>query len=114
MALSMSSACWSQAEDCLQVVLGKPLHADEQAAALAIAAGPAFDGLVELLPAAEVEVADAEVGAVGDLDGVQQGGEEGLLDVVEDAGHGDAFPWALGERSLPLRTRWKRCPGLGG
>src|SRR3712207_8594696 len=40
---------------------------------------------VELFPAAQVEVAHAEVGPVGDLQGLIQGWQEGLADVVEDA-----------------------------
>ena len=49
--------------------------------------------LVELLPAAQVEVADAEVGAVGELQGLPQGRQERLLDVVEDAGHVARLFW---------------------
>ena len=81
-----------EAEEGLQVLLGKPLHADEEAAALAVAPGPIVDGPVELFPAAQVEVADAEVGALRDLQSLQQGFEEGLLDVVEDAWHGENTP----------------------
>jgi hypothetical protein len=40
------------------------LHADEQAAAPVGTAAPALDQVVDLLPATEVEVAHAEVGAV--------------------------------------------------
>ena len=43
--------------------------------------------LVDGIPAAQVEVADAEVGAVGALQGLGQGVAEVAVDVVEDAGH---------------------------
>ena len=43
--------------------------------------------LVDGTPAAQVEVADAEVGAVGEFQGRGQGGAEVAVDVVEDAGH---------------------------
>ena len=42
---------------------------------------------VNRFPAAQIEVADAEVGALGDLERVPQGWEEVGGDVVEDAGH---------------------------
>jgi hypothetical protein len=39
-------------------------------------------------PAAQVEIADAEVGAVGQVEGVAQVREQLLVDVIEDRGHG--------------------------
>ena len=63
--MSIRSSPCSEAQGCAQLVLRQALHADQQAAAVALAAGPALDEVVELLPAAQVEVADAEVGAVG-------------------------------------------------
>src|SRR5262249_34020164 len=80
--------CPVEAKEGVEVVLGEALHADEQAAALTFAARPALDSGVELLPSTEVEVADAEVRAVGDFQGFAQGVAEVLLDVVEDARHG--------------------------
>jgi len=67
-------------------------YAHKQAAALTVAAGPALDGSVELSPVTEVEVSDAEVGPVGDLQRLAQGVEERLLDVIEDARHSQPFP----------------------
>jgi hypothetical protein len=45
----------------------RSVHPHEQSAAVAVAAGPAFDKPVELFPAAQVEIADAEVGVIGNL-----------------------------------------------
>jgi hypothetical protein len=43
------------------------LHPDKQPTLSAFAAGPAFDVGIEFLPSAQVEVADAEIGALRDL-----------------------------------------------
>ena len=59
-----------------QFVLGEPLHADEEAALRALAARPLFDQAVNRFPAAQIEVADAEVGALGDLERVPQRWQE--------------------------------------
>jgi hypothetical protein len=65
---------------------------------MAVAAGPALHEVIETFPAAQVEVADAEVCVVGHLQCLLQCREEFLLDVVEDAGHGRAF--------RPVWPRW--------
>ena len=70
-----------------QLFVGQVLHTDEEAAAAVFAAGPIFDVPVDGAPAAQIEVADAEVGAVGVLEGLGQGVAEVVVDVVEDAGH---------------------------
>ena len=75
-------------EGLLQLLLREPLHADEQPAAVAQPAGPAVDQFVDLLPAAQVEVANAEVGAVAFwLADSCSAVRERLVDVVEDTGH---------------------------
>ena len=50
-----------------QLILGKPLHADKQAATMAWATRPLFDVAINRLPAAKIEIPHAEVGPVGDL-----------------------------------------------
>jgi hypothetical protein len=80
------------AQGLVQFCLRQTLHAHQQAAAVSIAAGPALDELVNLLPAAEVEVADAEIGAIGQGERLAQGREQGLVDVVKDARHSLATP----------------------
>jgi hypothetical protein len=79
---------------------------------VAVAAVPALDGAVELSPAAEVEVSDAEIGPVGDLQRLAQGVEERLLDVIEDTGHSDRSP--RGTRSKQVGCgRESTCPPFG-
>ena len=56
-------------------------------AAGVVRAGPVVDEAVDLAPAAQVEVADAEIGPLGDLEGLGEGREKAGFDVVEDAGH---------------------------
>jgi hypothetical protein len=51
-----------------QFVLREPLHTDEETALRALAARPFFDEAVDCFPAAQIEVADAKVGALGDLE----------------------------------------------
>ncbi len=70
-----------------ELLLRRPLHPDQQPTALPLPAGPPLDAGVELLPAAEVEVPDAEVGALGDVQRLLQGRQERLIDVVEDPRH---------------------------
>jgi hypothetical protein len=74
-----------------QLLGRRTVHPDQQPAAVTVTAGPAFDELVKLLPAPQVEVADAEIGPIRDFQGLPQGRQKQLLDVVEDAGHA-AFP----------------------
>jgi len=71
-----------------QLVLGEPLHADEQAALGPGAARPLFDEAVNGFPAAQIEVTDAEIGTVRDLEGISQRRKEFQGNVVKDAGHG--------------------------
>ena len=70
-----------------QLVLGEPLHADEEAALGPLAARPLFDQGVDRFPAAQIEIADAEVGALGDLERVPERWQEVGGDVVKDARH---------------------------
>jgi len=70
-----------------QVLGGEPLHPDEETAAMTGAAGPPVNFLVDLLPAAEVEVTDAEIRTIGKLKSLLENGEKRLLDVVENARH---------------------------
>lgn len=78
----------AQAEQFAQFVLWPLGHADEEAARAVRAALPVLHETVEGLPAAQVEVADAEVCAFGDFEGVLQGFEQAVFYVVEDARHG--------------------------
>ena len=50
-----------------------------------LAAGPLFNQRVDRFPAAQIEIADAEVGALGDLKRVPQRWQEVGGDVVEYA-----------------------------
>jgi len=70
-----------------QLVLWHLLHADEQAAAVALAAGPILDGFVQLSPSTEVEIPDAEVATVTKPERLLQGRQKSLLNVVKDARH---------------------------
>ena len=50
---------------------------------------PLLDEPVHVLPAAQVEVADAEVRTVGERERVAEGREQVVLDVVKYPGHLD-------------------------
>jgi hypothetical protein len=72
--------------------IGRALeHADEDATTAPFTTGEVLDAGGERLPAAEPQVADAEVGADGLAEQFLQPGEQGVLDVVVDGRHG-AFP----------------------
>ena len=88
------TACWliwsslrQKAVGEAQFVLGEPLHADQETALGTVAARPLLDQGVDRFPAAQIEVADAEIGALGDFERVPQGWQKIGGDVVEDAGH---------------------------
>ena len=94
--MSSWSSTGGEAAGATQLFVGEVLHTDEEAAAVAFAAGPGFDALVDGAPAAQVEVTDAEVGAVSVLEGLGQGVAEVAVDVVEDAGIGGIVPLMAG------------------
>ncbi len=58
-----ASRCCSEAQGGAKVFRRERLHADQQAAAVAVAAGPFLHVIMELTPPAKVEIADAEIRA---------------------------------------------------
>ena len=71
---------------------------------MAVTAGPAFDEMVELLPAAQVEIADAEIRAVGDLQRLLQRGQKVLARCCQRCG---ASLWPLLGATVLLDT-WQQ------
>ena len=69
----------------------QPLHSNQETALCSLAARPLFDETIYSFPAAQIEVADAEVGAVRDLERIPQRRQEVQGDVVKDAGHWGCF-----------------------
>ena len=54
----------NETQTLAQLVFGQALHSDEQPTLRILAAGPFFNVGVELFPAAEIEIADTEIGSV--------------------------------------------------
>lgn len=77
----------THAHRCAKLFFRQPLHADQEAALVSVTAGPLFDLRVDLPPATEVEVPDAEVAALRKAHGFGEGREEVVLDVVENLRH---------------------------
>src|SRR5262245_43334270 len=77
-----------QAHGRTKLLLGHLLHADQEPAAMPIAPLPSLDKLAHLSPAAQVEVADAEVRPLGKRERFPQSWQQRLVDIVEDARHG--------------------------
>ncbi len=71
-----------------QLVRGADVHTHQQAATLAHATRPAIDVTRQMPPAAQVEVADAEIPPLRDLKSLLQRRQQRLLDVIEDPRHG--------------------------
>src|SRR5262249_5823775 len=67
--------------------------------------GPAVDQLVYLLPAAQVEVPDAEVRTVRQDQRLAKRRQEGLVDVVEDARHRMPGPRSTAPRWIKREGR---------
>jgi hypothetical protein len=76
-----------EAQGVAQFILRKALHADKQAAAVAVTTGPAVDVADDLFPAPEIEVTYAKVRTIGEIDRLPQCGEQLLFDVIENARH---------------------------
>jgi len=70
-----------------------------------------FHKVVNRLPSAEIEVADAEIRAVGDLQGGPKRGEQVELDVIEDAGH--RIPHAMSRLPSPEAVHDTACGIVG-
>jgi hypothetical protein len=77
-----------QAVGLPEFLLRHTLHPDKQSALAALAARPLVNQRINRLPAAQIEIANAEVRAVGEFKGLPQGGQQLLRDVIEDARHG--------------------------
>lgn len=65
-------SCVDEAQRIAQLILSEPLHANQQSAALPRATCPPLDAFIDLLPATKVEVADAEISAVSEVQGLAQ------------------------------------------
>jgi hypothetical protein len=72
---------------CAEVVLWQPLHADQEAALSVETARPFFDEVIDCLPTAEVEVANAEVRTVGANERFAECRQKTKFYVVENAWH---------------------------
>ena len=71
----------------MEFLLGETLHAHEETAATAVLSGPAFNLFVELAPASEIQVSNAEIATFGILHRELQRRKKLLIYVVEDARH---------------------------
>ena len=70
-----------------QLIRRVDMHADQQAAAVAVTTRPAVNVFREVPPTTQVEIADAKVGAFGCLQRLLQCRQECLFYVVEDSWH---------------------------
>jgi len=77
----------SGAEGATQFVGGADVHADQEPAASMLPSGPLVDMSGQVPPAAQVEVPDAEVRALGNAEGLLKRGQQGLVDVVKYSWH---------------------------
>lgn len=94
-----------QAQRVAQLVLRDALHPDEQAAARAVAARPSIDDRINAPPPTQIEVADAEICALGDRERTAQRREQPLVDVVKDSRHA-AFPRTFRPSIVERITKW--------
>ena len=66
--------------------------------------GPFFDVVIDLFPAAQIEVTDTEIRALGYQERLRQRGKKGLINVIEYSGHCDDLQIAS----------WKISPAYTG
>ena len=71
-----------------QFILRQPLPAYQKSTPLFVFARPVVDIGVQLFPPAQVEIAHAEIGTVGNLKSFLKGREQLLVDIVENSRHG--------------------------
>jgi hypothetical protein len=81
MPYALAISCW-----------GERLHADQKAAALAVTSRPLFNLFVELPPAAQVEVPNAEVRPMGDRQCCSKRRQQLVIDIVEYLWHPNEAP----------------------
>ena len=80
LALAQQAQCFAK------LLLGRFLHPHQQSAG-ATAIRPVLDMIVELLPPAQVEIADTKISPVGDMERLHQHSQQLRFDVVEDTRH---------------------------
>jgi hypothetical protein len=78
-------------EPISKLVLRQLLHTHDYPAAGAFAAKPGVDEMVNLPPAAEIEIADTKVRTFRNFEGIGKCRKERQRDVVKDSGHSQ-FP----------------------
>ena len=78
---------FGQAHGGAEVFFRKRLHADQQSAAVAFAAGPPLDVIMEFPPSAKIEITDTKVRTVADGKRFLQSRQQRLVDVVKDTWH---------------------------
>ena len=77
---------WLEAVGLPKLVFRQALHADKKAALAPFFARPLFDQGIDCLPSAQVEVTDAEIGSIRDVECLSQRWQKRLRDVVK-------YPW---------------------
>jgi hypothetical protein len=87
-----------------KLLLRQGLHPDEEPATIPFATRPLLDVLVDLPPATKVEVTDAEIRAMGDIERRLKRWQELLVDVVKNSGHG-----GLASTTKVLKTTFLDC-----
>jgi hypothetical protein len=70
-----------------KLVMRELLYSNQKTAAGAVAARPFFDEVVDLSPAAKVEVADAEIRPLGHVKRIPQSRKHWQVNVVKNSGH---------------------------
>ena len=70
-----------------KLILRKLLHSHNDPAARSLATGPSINEVVDLLPSTEIEIPNAKIRPLRNLEGVRQGWEQGESYVVEDSWH---------------------------
>jgi len=91
--------CVRDQHDRRQIVASELLDLAGPAGPVAIAARPPLDAIVDCLPAAKIEVADAEIGSLRDAERFAQSGQKLLVDIVENASAIDEL-WSSSARVL--------------
>jgi hypothetical protein len=83
-----------------QIVGGHDLHPYQEPPAVDPAFLPAVNVMGQVTPASQIEIADAEVGSHGDVEGFFKCWEEQMLYVIENSWH---FCFSFGQRLLERR-----------
>ena len=67
------------------------MHANQEPTALSITTGPIIDITCQMAPTTQVEITDAEIRTLGNVQRLLKRWQQGFFDIVENSWHGNEY-----------------------